>query len=146
MTEKPGPKFSHEERLEQAAGNWWALHGAIIDYLRELGHSPQAFSERLGERFAPGWEAGCENLQQIAYYAALHPVSLGAELRGYDVGDDEATVRLRLPTFATEMSSSEHVKLLSDTYRAIMDHLDIDYKWERDSDVFTFRLRRRAED
>jgi hypothetical protein len=128
MTEQQVPDFSIEERLNQAAGNWNALFFAVVDYLREQGMPPESFIQWLGERFAPGWEECRGDMQQIAYYAALNPVSLGSELRRYEVGENEATVQT---TIGHLSDKGEDVDLLAEIYGPIMDFLDLDYEWER---------------
>jgi hypothetical protein len=140
MAEHPEPEFTSEELLQQAAGNWNALFFAAVDYLREQGLSPEDFVRWLGERFAPGWDEMRGDLEQIAYFAALNPVALGAELRGYDVREREVAI----------VTSTEHldapradIDLLGELYRPIMDNLDVDYEWELGEGVTTLRLRSR---
>jgi hypothetical protein len=140
MAEQQRPHFTQEELLEQAAGNWNALFFAVLDYLREQELSPEEFVHWLGRRFAPGWEACRGDLQQVAYYAALNPVSLGSELRTYEVGENEATIQ----TSTDHLSASpEDIDLLGEIYRPIMEFLDLDYEWERWQEGTTLRVRRR---
>lgn len=144
MAEQQDPNFSIEERLEQAAGNWNALFFAVIDYLRQQGIDPEDFVQWLGERFAPGWEECRGDMQQIAYYAALNPVSLGSELLRYEVGDDQAIIETTIGHLSDE---GDDVDLLADIYGPIMDYLDVDYEWEREGEqeeaVSTLYIRRR---
>lgn len=145
MAEQQDPNFSIEERLEQAAGNWNALFFAVIDYLRQQGIDPEDFVQWLGERFAPGWEECRGDMQQIAYYAALNPVSLGSELLRYEVGDDQAIIETTIGHLSDE---GDDVDLLADIYGPIMDYLDVDYEWEREGEqeeaVSTLYIRRRG--
>src|SRR5690606_11435942 len=102
MAENYRPDFPIEQRLDQAARNWNSLFFAILDYLREQDMSPKDFVQWLGERYAPGWEEARGDLHQIAYFAALNPVSLGGQLRRYEVGDDEAVVQTTIGHLSDE--------------------------------------------
>ena len=113
--------------------------------MREQGHSPEAFAQWLGERFAPAWDGVRGDLEQVAYYMALNPVSLGAELRGYEVGEDEATIQVTLPPRAKErVSRAEDATLFNEFFRQPMEHLDLNFEWEQEGDVITYHVQRRA--
>ncbi|MFW5941885.1 MAG: hypothetical protein ACOCXI_08795 [Chloroflexota bacterium] len=140
MAEQQVPEFPVEKRLEQARRNWNALFFGIVKYLREHGQSPEEFVQWLGERFAPGWEEMRGNLEEIAYYAALNPVSLGAELTRYDLGEQDATIQT---TTEHLDASEEDIALIGQIYGPIMDYLDVEHEWEREGNVTTLRLRRR---
>lgn len=141
MAERQGPEFTQEELLQQAAGNWNALFFAIVDYLREQGLSPEDFIAWLGGRFAPGWDEVRGDIERIAYFAALNPVSLGSELTRYEVGENEATIETTVDHLSDR---GDDVDLLGGIYRPIMEHLDVDYAWEREGGVTTLRLRQRG--
>lgn len=144
MADNYRPDYPLEQRLDQAARNWNSLFFAILDYLREQDLSPKEFVQWLGERYAPGWENVRGDLHQIAYFAALNPVALGGQLRRYEVDNDEAIVQTTIGHLGDR---GDDVNLLAEIYGPIMEHLDLDYEWQREGvegeAVSTLHLRRR---
>lgn len=145
MVEQQFPDIPVEDRFTRAAHLWHATFLATLDYLREKELSPADFAHGLGQRFAPGWEEMRGNMHEIAYYVALNAISIGSELKRYDVSDDEATIQLAMNA---AVDYGEDVDVLPHIYVPIMESLDLDYEWEnsreQESMVRTFRLRRRA--
>jgi hypothetical protein len=140
MAEHQGPDFTHDELLQQAAGNWNSLFFAMVDYLREQGLSPEDFIAWLGDRYAPGWDDLRGDMERIAYSAALNPVSLGSELRRYEVSEDAATIET---TFDHLSDRGDDVDLLGGIYQPIMERLGVDFAWDREGGVTTLHLRQR---
>lgn len=144
MSEHQMPEFTQEELGRQAGGIGRAAYLAIVSYAREEGIPPEDILHWMGRRFAPGWEEMRGNLEDVAYQVALNSVAVGSELRGYDVGEDEATITLTRTPSMDDSGPAQDGDILNETYRPIMDYLDIDYEWETEGDNRVLRLRQRA--
>lgn len=141
MTEAVGPDFAQDELWRQAAGNCLGVFFGAVDYLREQGLSPEEFAQWLGRSFAPGWEGLRGDVAQIAYVAALNEVSLGATLRRYDVGENEATIEA---TTAHLEERADESRLIAEIFRPIMAHVDVDYALEQGQGTSIHRIRRKG--
>ena len=144
MIEQQVPQLSQDERLERAVFVWWATFAAMVDYAREQGQSAEAITTWLGQRWSPTWDQTKGDLARIARSVAVNGMAVGGEVRGFDVREDEAVVRMSIPPAAVESGGTEYVDRAYDSYQPIMDYLDLDYSYQHDGDVTTVRLRPRS--
>jgi hypothetical protein len=132
--------FPPEEICAQAQGNAAAWILTMIAYLKEHGGAVEDCVAYHGRRFAPVWEElRGHPVEEVAQLVALNALSVGNTLRALSSEDGRAEVLVE------GWPDEELMSLLSldrddcdqiwDTYRPIMEHLGLDYAWQRQDDV-----------
>ncbi len=134
------PLFPPEEICAQAQGNAAAWILTMIAYLKERGGAVEDCVAYHGRQFAPVWEElRGHPVEEVAQLVALNALSVGNTLRALSSEDGRAEVLVE------GWPDEELMSLLSldrddcdqiwDTYRPIMEHLGLDYAWQRQDDV-----------
>ena len=149
MSDAANTDFSPEEVLAQAQviATSWVL--STIGYLKEHGLAVEDYVAYHGRRFAPGWEElRSQPVEEVAQLVALNAVSVGCTLRSLSGDDTRAEVLIvgwpdeDLTSFLQlTQSDSDYIW---DTYKPIMEYLDLSYAWQRQDDLVRITLERQS--
>ena len=131
----------------QAVATSWVL--TTIGYLKGRGLALEEYVEYHGRLFAPGWEElRGQPVVEVAQLVALNAVSVGCTLRSLSGDDTRAEVLLagwpdeELTSFLQlTRSDGDHIW---NTYKPIMEYLDLSYAWQRQGDVVRITLERQS--
>jgi hypothetical protein len=139
MTDAANTRFSTDELLSYAQGNATAFVLATIAYLKQHGMAVDDYVRFFGSRFAPGWEElRDEPLTAVARTAAMNAVSVGGVLRSLSGDAERAEMIIEgwpeeeiSGVLGLERSDGE---VMWDSFKPIMEHLDIRYSWGHEED------------
>jgi hypothetical protein len=143
------PLFPPEEICAQAQGNAAAWILTMIAYLKERGSAVEDCVAYHGRSFAPVWEwLRGHPVEEIGQLVALNTLSVGNTVRSLSSEDGRAEVLVE------GWPDEELMSLLSldrddcdriwDTYKPIMEHLGLDYAWQRQDDVVKVTIERQS--
>jgi hypothetical protein len=93
-----------------------------------------------GRSFAPAWEElRGSPVEEVAQLVALNALSVGSTLRS--LSSEEGRAEMLVEGWPDEAllgflpPDREECNQIWDTYRPIMEHLGLDYAWQRQDDV-----------
>ena len=134
------PLFPPEEICDQAQTNAAAWILTMIAYLKEHGGAVGDGVAYHGRIFAPAWEELRDSpVEEIAQMVALNALSVGNTVRSLSSEEGRAEVLVEgwpdeelMGFFPLDRDEGDQIW---DTYRPIMEHLGLDYAWQREDDV-----------
>jgi hypothetical protein len=143
------PLFPPEEICARAQSNAAAWILTIIAYLKASGGAVGDCVAYHGRQFAPAWEElRGRPLEEVAQQVALNTMSVGNTLRSLSSEEGRAEVLVEgwpeeelmgfLPLDRDECDQ------IWDTYRPIMEHLGLDYAWQRQDGVVRIVVERQS--
>ena len=143
------PLFPPEEICDQAQTNAAAWILTMIAYLKERGGAVEDGVAYHGRSFAPAWEAlRGSPVEDVARQVALNTLSVGNTVRSLSSVDGRAEVLIEgwpdeelMSFFPLDRDDCDRIW---DTYRPIMEHLDLSYAWRRQDDVVRITVERQS--
>jgi hypothetical protein len=143
------PLFPPEEICARAQSNAAAWILTIIAYLKGSGGAVEDCVAYHGRQFAPAWEElRGRPLEEVAQQVALNTMSVGNTLRSLSSEEGRAEVLVEGWPDEELMSflplDRDECDQIWETYRPIMEHLGLDYAWQRQDGVVRIVVERQS--
>ena len=144
------PLFPPEEICARAQGNAAAWILTMIAYLKERGGAVDDCVAYHGRSFAPVWEEELRGhpVEEVAQQVALNTLSVGNTVRSLSSEDRRTEVLVEgwpdeelMSLFPLDRDECDQIW---DTYGPIMEHLGLDYAWQRQEDVVRITIEQRS--
>jgi hypothetical protein len=149
VSDAANTQFPPEEIRAQAQSNATAWVLTTIAYLKERNLSVEEYVAYHGRGFAPAWEElRGRPVEEVARLVALNAVSVGGALRSLSGDDGRAEVLVEgwpdeefFILLPLDQADSDQIW---NTYKPIMEHLDLRYAWQREDDVVRITVERQS--